>query len=167
MPNSWHHAFSSAMSTRSIITSSVPYWRLSSIRSLFEGAAPTQSLSGIISERSNLSSSSILSVIRMTHYRTLRWHPLSPIFSWAQMWSIERILRDSRNIPRATLGCEEDSRGPCLPQGGEVDSKTDTRRRDRGHHSQRQGAGHTRIWRNRDLSGEDGPRFRHARIRLF
>src|SRR5881396_171174 len=50
---------------------------------------------------------------------------------------------------------------------GEVHPKTDTRRWDRGHHSQREGTRHTRVWRNRDLGGEDGPWFRYARVRLL
>src|SRR5205809_2127164 len=65
-PSSRHQDFSSLLPVRSIITSSLPSLRLSSARSSLEGAAPTQSLSGIISVKSNLNILQDLLVIRMT-----------------------------------------------------------------------------------------------------
>src|SRR5713101_5157595 len=66
MPSSRHTAFSSGLPVRSIITSSLPSLRLSSTKSFLVGAAPIQSLSGMISVRSNLKRLQDLLVIRMT-----------------------------------------------------------------------------------------------------
>src|SRR5439155_26112462 len=66
MPSSRHTDFSSGLAVRSIITSSLPSLRLSSTRPSLEGAAPIQSLSGIISVNFNLNIPQDLRVIRMT-----------------------------------------------------------------------------------------------------
>src|SRR5713101_1494442 len=71
MPSSRHTAFSSGLPVRSIITNSLPNLRLSSTKSFLVGAAPIQSLSGMISVKSNLNRLQDLLVIRMTVSQTV------------------------------------------------------------------------------------------------